>query len=256
MNFADMAAKAKKGGAAEAPKASKSKLETHNLKDAPIAMAARIDATIKSLKALLETHKGEVVDAAISYWLSVGLKAGSQPKNFRAEDEDCKATMELKKRTVASILTDDEAKLLEEYGVPYETKVITPAGIQMNPEYLDGSEASNAVLNRLSEIVAAANESGRVAMKKAKTPAQRAEAAAMMLPEDMFLPVAERTVRVIGKEALDKVFKLPEYRARAVLRIVFTPATKFSGATLTEANMLPIIAMAVKTAKPDDEEPE
>lgn len=113
---------------------------------------ARIDAAMKALKALKETHETKVHAFMRDYFVRVGCATKSQPENFRGLDGAASASMELRKRSVNSQLTEAQVLLCTQYGVPVAESADRVETFVINPAYLENSELMEKVGLALSKV--------------------------------------------------------------------------------------------------------
>lgn len=94
---------------------------------------ALIDALIKNLGAVKASLESEVKQQAREVFCQTISETGRKPESFRGVDGDASASVELRKRSTASVLRDEECEALEEAGVPYETVAVVEELYAFNP---------------------------------------------------------------------------------------------------------------------------
>lgn len=113
---------------------------------------ATIDHVMDALKARRAVYEAEVKGAIREYFISVGTEQGEQPENFEGISSKSSASCELRKRSTASKLSEDEQELLKENGIPFTevTDVDVPERFFFNEEILAMGEE---VLAQISEAL-------------------------------------------------------------------------------------------------------
>ena len=99
----------------------KTKIEIKGLED-----YAMVDSLEKNLKAIKETLAGQVKTQMKEIFTRQNNK---RPENFRGIEKHASASCELRKRTIASVLTEEEVTALEADKVPVGTEVRHRAGL-------------------------------------------------------------------------------------------------------------------------------
>ena len=138
-----------------------------------------VDSLEKNLKALKETLKGKVNEQMKEIFTRQNNK---RPENFRGIEKHASASCEMRKRTIASVLTEEEVKALEKDGIPVGTEVSTPSRFIINPEHA----ANQELLQKISDAIQ-------------KVPG---------VPENFILHQAEVSSQVVTDETLNKVCEL------------------------------------------------
>ncbi len=161
---------------------------------------AAVQATIKSLKAMEETMMDDVKDQITEWFLTNGCATQEQPDNFRGIDGDATASCELRKRSSASALSDDEQAILAEHNIPMETATEVEETFVINPAYLTDSKLMEKVAKALNGVKG--------------------------IPDDFIMQQPGRKKVIIGEAAVGAAFKKPINIARKLLSIVAVPAVK------------------------------
>ena len=138
-----------------------------------------VDSLEKNLKAIKETLKGQVKTQMKEIFTRQNNK---RPDNFRGIEKHASASCELRKRTIALVLTEEEVTALEADKVPVGTEVSTPSRFIINPEHA----ANQELLQKISDAIR-------------KVPG---------LPENFILHQEEVSSRVVTDETLNKVCEL------------------------------------------------
>ena len=149
----------------------KEKIEIEGLQDYTL-----VDSLEKNLKALKETLKGKVNGQMKEIFTR---QSNKRPENFRGIEGSASASCEMRKRTIASVLTDEEVKALEKDNIPVGREVLIPKRFIFNPEIA----GDQALLQKISD-----------AMRKVPG-----------LPDNVILLQEEQSVRVVTDETLDQV---------------------------------------------------
>ncbi len=155
-----------------------------------------LDAVIKQATALQSTLKGEINEASFSTFTGLVGKAAERPSSFEGVSTGVTASLEVRKRSSASVLTDAEVELLKENDIVAEEKVITPFHFYINPAHVNNKDLLAKVEKALAKIV----------------------------PEDFIQQQDEVKKFVVNDTMLDEAFKngAPE----EVLRVLTTLAVK------------------------------
>lgn len=138
---------------------------------------AALDALIKSLTALKDSLRGPV-DAQMRERFIEGSE------NFFAFEGQAEASAELRKRSVASVLTAEEVEMLEKEEIPVEKIEKTAERFVINPAYMNDQE----LLGKVS-----------AAMSKVKG-----------MPIDFIQKQAGLTVSVVGDDTFKEAMATPE----------------------------------------------
>lgn len=192
----NMFAKAAKIETTKKPAAKKN--DRPELAIAGIENLASIDAVMKALTALRATVEESVKGQMAVAFVADGEKIGRKPDSFVGIENGASASCELRKRSTASVLTDDEVALLEAQGITYETVETTKECFVINPAYKDDS--------KLLEKVSAA-------LEKVKD-----------MPEDFIMMQTGVYKRVVTDETVNQVFA--KKQAEDLLSVVGVLAIK------------------------------
>jgi hypothetical protein len=161
---------------------------------------ASLDAVIKALSALKDTVESEVKSRGEIEFIQRGMEKKSRPDNFKAFDGIASASVQLKKRSSASALSDAEVALLSEVGISVETNQEIVSTFVINPAYKDDQKLLSNVEKKLKGVKG--------------------------IPEDFILMQEGKSKTVVPDGALDEVFKLDEDKVRALLPVVSTLAIR------------------------------
>lgn len=180
------------------------------------------DAMIKTIKSMMEISHAECNDQSREFFITQGTIYGKRPDNFRGTDGNVSASMELRKRSPASGLKDEELALLDRFAIPYKEVVEFKFNTElMTPEVME--EVSKA----LEKVIA-------------KHPD---------------LITVGKNLKIVTEESITACFKSTgdeakdEARIRAVLPVVGTQAIKGSYPDFDLVDMMEEIATEVTGTK-------
>lgn len=177
---------AKKGKKAEKPGVQMSGLQT----------LTEIDTLIKTLTALKGTYEEQVKKEAYDYF--VEHADGKRPENFRGVEGNASASIELRKRSSASALSEAEVTLLKSHGIAAEKKIVTQQLFGINPKYASDDKLLDKVSKAISKFV----------------------------PEDFIVVQEEKSAMIVSDEAIEKVFTLKPAVLHDIMGTVTTLAIK------------------------------
>ncbi len=149
----------------------KEKIKIEGLEDYAMVVSLQ-----KNLDALKETLEGSVKAQMKEVFTR---QSNKRPENFRGIENHASASCEFRKRSIRSVLTEEEVGALEKDGIPVGTEVTVPSRFIINPEYM----MDQALLQKISD-----------AMRKVPG-----------LPENFIVLQAEQSSRVVTDETVDKV---------------------------------------------------
>lgn len=139
-------AAAEKVGTVDAPKGkgkSKPEIDVEGLRQ-----YAALKNAQKQIEAALETLKEDVNGEAMEYFLNAGRK-----DSIQGVDGDTTASLQLRKRTSRSILSDQEYSVLSDLGI--DTDLATDARFYINNAYAEDTKLLGKVSAALEGIVPA-----------------------------------------------------------------------------------------------------
>ncbi len=204
-----------------APKGAK-KSDKREVTLAGLEHVAALDAVVKSLTAVLKTEEAALKERMAAEFIKTGVAQKKKPENFRGIEGDASASCELRKRSEASGLTDEDAKLLADNGIPTQVITSTVDTFVINPIYL----ADPAIMGAIE-----------AALKKVKG-----------MPEDLFLHQAGSSKTVVTEDSMDVLFaKGDPDLTEDLLPIISTLAIK---PKLAEDDMSKAFALVQKLMKP------
>jgi hypothetical protein len=186
----------KKAVALEAPIAAAKKadkkehVELKGLKE-----LAEIDALIKSLSTIKASLEADVKGKGFDTFFEMAQN-GKRPDSFRGTDGTASASVEMRKRSTASVLSDSEVDLLTSHGIKVEKKVTTQMLFAINPSYA----ADGELLEKVSEAISA------------------------IVPEDFIMVQEEKSSNVVSDETIEAAFA--KRAPREVIKTITTMALK------------------------------
>lgn len=116
------------------PKTAKGKKDKVEVELQGLRDYALLSALIKNLETLKDTIEVEVKDQAFDKF--VEFANGKRPENFRGTDGNASASVEVRKRSTRSTLSQEEQDLLTKAGVPFDTEIDVAGTFVINPTYL------------------------------------------------------------------------------------------------------------------------
>jgi len=169
------------------PKASKAK-QREVIQVEGLEAYSAVDAFMKTLEGLKEQMRAKIEATMVPAFIKNGMSAKKRPENLEGEDGLAVASLQLKKRSVRSSLTEEEVALLAEHKIETETNVVVPAAFIVNQKYSDLSNPNNAkLLEDLSKVM-------EPVLKKAGI-------------DDFFQQQAEVSSTVVPEKGLDEIFQ-------------------------------------------------
>ncbi len=81
---------------------------------------AIVKAVLKQLETLEGTLKKDVNDQMLDKFVESGMETGKKPANFSGVDTNASGSMQLRKRSARSVLTEADTDLLDELGISYD----------------------------------------------------------------------------------------------------------------------------------------
>ncbi len=194
MSIFDKAKKIEAPEAAKGKKDDKEKIHVDGL-----SKLAVVDAVVKAFTALQSTLDESVKDEMANTFIGIATQTKKRPENFRGIDGAAvSASCEMRKRSSASPLSEDEVTMLKQFGVPIEEITVREDAYVINPVYFSDSE----MLEKVSK-----------ALEKVKG-----------LPEDFILRQEKVTKKVVSDATIDVVFE--KGLGRSLMNMVTTLAVK------------------------------
>lgn len=191
---------AKAGKTAPKKKASK-KSDKREVKLSNLETLSALKSVMKAMEGLMATTEASVKDQMAAEFLTAGLAVKKRPDNFRGIEGGASASCELRKRSTRSTLSDEDAAILDKFGIEIKTEVDVTETYVINPAYKDDSDLLAKVSEAISEIDG--------------------------MPEDFIQLQAGVERKVVGDSALDQIFqKGNNIDVASLLQIVGTLAIK------------------------------
>jgi len=160
-----------------------------------LKQVAEIDALIKALSSVQISFKADVEAQAFTEFMTLAAD-GTRPESFRGFEDDASASVELRKRSTMSALSEDEVALLAKHGLKAEKMIATPKLFGINPKHAENTELLEKVEAALANIV----------------------------PEDFIVVQEERSKFVVADSVIEAAFK--SKAPREVIKMVTTFAVK------------------------------
>lgn len=139
---------------------------------------AEIDALMKSLAGLKTTLEQEVKAEGFDHFFDVAQKTAKRPDNFRGVDGIATASIEMRKRSTASALSEEEQALFEKHNLPTQKVVSVQKLFGINPAFA----GDDALLEKVS-----------VALEG-------------IVPDNFIVVQEEKFKIVVGDETMDAAF--------------------------------------------------
>jgi hypothetical protein len=158
---------------------------------------AEIDALMKSLAGLKTTLEQEVKAEGFDHFFDVAQKTGKRPDNFRGVDGIATASIEMRKRSTASALSEEEQALFEKHNLPTQKVVSVQKLFGINPAFAN----DDALLEKVS-----------VALEG-------------IVPDNFIVVQEEKFKIVVGDETMDAAFtnKAPREIIEAITVMAIKP---------------------------------
>ena len=142
----------KNAKAVEAPAKPAAKKAKTEIQLADLLQVAEIDALMKALASAKVALDSTVKAEAFTEFMTMAAD-GSRPESFRGVDGIASASVELRKRSTMSALSDDEVALLTKYGLKVEKMIATQKLFGINPKHAENEALLEKVEAALKDIV-------------------------------------------------------------------------------------------------------
>lgn len=142
-----------------------------------IEQYSHVDAILKGLESVKETLAATIKAKALGMFIE--RAKGRKPESFRAAEGDASASIEMRKRSTRSALTDEEVIVLEQLNIPVETSITVPRMFGINPSYCGDMK----LLEKVSAAIAA------------------------LVPADFIVVQEEKSTRVVSDSTFDEAWK-------------------------------------------------
>ena len=152
---------------------------------AGLEQLAQIDTLIKALTAAKTTLEADVKSAAFDHFFNEAQATAKRPDNFRGVEGDATASIEMRKRSTASALSDEEVSLFEQHGLAVEKVVSVQQLFGINPSYASNDEVMEKVSNALEDLIKRGS-----------------------IPADIIVVQEEKSKNVVGEATIEKAFSI------------------------------------------------
>lgn len=172
---------------------------------------AAVCAAIKALEARKEIFESKVKGTMAEIFVENGIAKGKKPENLKAVEGAAEGSLQLRLRSSASKLSEEEVELLADNDIPYETVTVVEDTFIINPEYATDMK----LLGKIEE-----------ALKKVKG-----------IPADFIMKQEGVAKNIVTEDSLDAIFKTNERTAAALLPLVSCMAIR----SKVNGDFMPII---------------
>ena len=207
--------------ATAAPKAASKKSDKDEVALKGLQQLAEIDALMKALAGMKTTLEASVKADAFDHFFGVAQATAKRPDNFRGIDGIASASIEMRKRSTASALSEEEIALFEEHGLKVEKVVAVQKLFGINPAY-----ASD---DALLEKVSAAIES--------------------FVPADFIVVQEEKSKMVVGEATIEQAFA--DKAPREIIEAITVMAVKPKLETTDIAQIMDDVKALIAPSKED-----
>jgi hypothetical protein len=114
---------------------------------------AALDMVLADVKAAREELETEVKAAARAEFVRQGTASKCQPENFRGLEKGASASMEMRKRSNRSALSEEEIALCDELGIEYVEHEEVIETFVINPTYLTDAKVMAALEKVVGDAV-------------------------------------------------------------------------------------------------------
>ena len=111
---------------------------------------AIVKAVMKQLEGLESTLKADVNSQMLDKFVELGTAAGKKPANFKGADTNASGSMQLRKRSARSVLTESDIELMDELGISYEET--EDSMLYINKKYATDDKLLNKVSKALDKV--------------------------------------------------------------------------------------------------------
>lgn len=158
---------------------------------------AQIDAVIKALTSMKKTIEADVKGEAFDHFFTQVQETGKRPENFRGVEGIATASIEFRKRSTTSPISEEEMPLFVDNKIPLQTIVTVPKLFGINPVHANNEALLEKVSAALDGIV----------------------------PDDFIVIQEEVSKQVVSEEAMDAAFtaKAPYEVIKAISVMAIKP---------------------------------
>jgi hypothetical protein len=191
--YIDVMAMIKNAKSLEEKPASKKASKKEEFVVEQLSELAKLDALIKSLVAMKQVAEQNVKTAAFNKLIENARVTHKKADSIRGIEGKASASLEMRKRSTASKLSEEEVSYLTSNGYPVEKVVITPKLFAINPKFA----ADEALMERVE-----------VAMENALKD--------IVDTENFFIIQNEVSKNVVSDDTIESVFKASTIDPEAV----------------------------------------
>lgn len=183
----------------KAPVAKGRKAEVASIEMPGMERFAAIKAAIDTLTALAGVEEAALKGLMADRFINVGTTAQARPDNFKGLDGAAEGSCQLKVRSTASVLSEDDQKLLATHEIPFGSITKTEEAFLINPIYTNDM----ALLAKVEEALENVD-----------------------LPDNFLMKQEKVSVSIVTEESLTAVFKKTPDVAEVLLPVVSTMAIR------------------------------
>ncbi len=160
-----------------------------------IEILAALKTVVKSIEAEIAVVDASIKESICEYMVEKGCETESRPDNYKGIDNTSSASLQMRNRSSASALSDEEREVLDEHQISYDKSVMVPETFIINPAYATDMD----ILSKISDAISHLN-----------------------LPADFFLKQEEKVKYIVNENSVADVFTKDEETATILLPIVTT----------------------------------
>ncbi len=183
----------------EAPKSKGRKAEVATVEVKGLERFAALKAASDSIAALMAVEEVEIKSAMADHFIETGRDIQRKPENFEGVEGNATASCQLKIRSSASVLSEDEQTLLTKNKIPFGEIVKQEEAFLINPRYTNDMALLALVEEALSKV---------------------------KLPADFLMKQEKQVVKVATPDSIDAVFAKSKIDAETLLPVVTVLAIK------------------------------
>jgi len=166
-------------GKVAAPKSPAKKADKAEVQLPGLQQLAEIDALMKALAGAKTSLEQEIKATAFQHFFDEAQETAKRPDNFKGLDGIASASIEMRKRSTASALSEDEQKMFEANNLKFEKIVSVQQLFGINPAYASDDKLLQKVSAAIEKIV----------------------------PADFIVVQEEKFKYVVGDETIEAAFK-------------------------------------------------
>jgi hypothetical protein len=137
---------------AEAKKPAKAKAKTEYVPTPGLELFAALCAVEKNILAQKAVVRTDIDATAMERFIDEGMRRGVLPESYKGAEGKATGSIQLRCRSSASGLSEDEQALLEENNIPLDRNVQREETFIINPAYADLSDEQNAAMLQKVEL--------------------------------------------------------------------------------------------------------